>query len=344
MKTTQSHVNAHPSISILKRPSMELTRDVVVVVDGGYGTVKAGSNRRSTFISFPSGAAPADQALEGLTIEQSSGTMMINGVPWVAGFETADLAAYDRPIHRRYAMTDHYRALIFEALHRVDEEKIRLLVLGVPTDIYLGDQDQIDHLKTFAGEYDIYGRTISIGEVVVCNQPMGTATACASRRGRVAVVDIGYRTTDTTMLVNGRVDPSGHATCLIASRDVCEEVARLFERETGIPVSADLIDRQFRNGMISVERRMREYDLSADLEAAGAKVGATIWSAIQTTFTRSLSLVDQFLLTGGGAHLLRKQFETLIDGAPVIAAPDPVKANVEGYLQLGIAYLKRKCE
>ena len=267
---------------------------------------------------------------------------MINGVPWVAGFETADLAAYDRPIHRRYAMTDHYRALISEALHRVDEQKIRLLVLGVPTDIYFGDQEQIAHLKRiFTSEHDIHGRTISIEEVVVCNQPMGTATACASRRGRVAVVDIGYRTTDTTMLVNGRVDPSGHATSLTASRDVCEEIARLFERETGISVSADLIDRQFRNGMMSVERRMREHDLSAYLETASAKVTPTIWSSIQTTFTRSLRLVDQFLLTGGGAHLLRQQLETLVDGAPVVAAPDPVKANVEGYLQLGIAYLKR---
>lgn len=318
------------------------TSDVIVAIDGGFGAVKAGSNRQTAFVSFPSGAAPESQALGELNTEDARNSLVINGVPWVAGFEAADLPSYDRPIHRRYATTDHYRALIFEALHRVGEKNIRLLILGLPTELYLNDKMQIEHLKTFAGDHKIHGNDISIKEVVVCNQPLGTATACASIHGRIAVIDIGYRTTDTTMLVRRKVDPSGHATSEIASRTVCEKIAKLFKTATGLDVSADQIDDRFRAGQMTIQRRMQEYDLRPYLESAAPEVAATIWSSLQTTFSRSLSVVDQFLLTGGGAHLLRKSLEDLVDGVPIVTPADPVKANVEGYLQLGMAYLRKK--
>ena len=90
--------------------------DVVAAVDCGYGSVKATVNTRNSILAFPSGACPADQALGDLDVAEALAPIMIDQRPWVAGFETASLPAYQRPIHRTYATTDHYRALLMEAL------------------------------------------------------------------------------------------------------------------------------------------------------------------------------------------------------------------------------------
>lgn len=284
---------------------VEQTMNVVAVVDCGYGSVKATSNLHTGTIVFPAGASPANQALGDLAAETPTTPLLIHGKPWRAGFETAGLPAYDRPIHQNYATTDHYRALLMEALHRIDQSKISLLVLGLPTDLYLKDQEQIQHLKAFKGEHVVYGRTITIEDVVVCNQPLGSATAFARRCGRIGIIDIGYRTTDTTVLVDGRVDPSGYSTCPTAARDICEAVAKSFQEQTNIEISADMVDQQFRAGLMTIERRLVSHDLGPHLDKVAPELAKTIWSSIQTTLRLSLGLVDQWLLTGGGAHLLR---------------------------------------
>ncbi|MGI9494286.1 MAG: hypothetical protein ACR2QF_17985 [Geminicoccaceae bacterium] len=323
---------------------VQQTPNMVAVVDCGYGSVKATSNQYSGTIVFPAGASPADQALGDLDAEPPTTPLFIDGKPWRAGFETAGVPAYDRPIHQNYATTDHYRALLMEALHRIDQTKIDLLVLGLPTDLYLHDQGQIEHLKAFKGEHVVYGRSITVEDVVVCNQPLGSATAFARRRGRIGVIDIGYRTTDTTVLVDGRVDPSGHSTCPTAARDICEAVARSFQEQTNIEISADMVDQQFRTDLMTIERRLISYDLRPHLDNVAPDLAKIIWSSIQTTLRLSLGLVDQFLLTGGGAHLLRKPLEKLAGDVPVTMPPNPATANIEGYLQLGQSLLRKRAE
>ena len=322
--------------------NLDVVEDVVAAVDCGYGSVKATVNTRNGIIAFPSGACPADQALGDLDAGQASEPIMIDDEAWVAGFESASLPAYQRPIHRTFATTDHYQALLMEAVYRLGERHIALLVLGLPTDLYLNDRAQLDHLKGFAGRHQIHGRTVVIHDVVVCNQPMGSTTAFARRRGRIAVIDVGYRTTDTTLLVNGGIDPSGYSTCQTASRDVCDAVARHFEASTGISVSADMIDQAFRLGAMTIERRLKTYDLREHLDAVAPQLTETIWAAVQTTLRQSVTLLDQILLTGGGAYLLRKYLEPLVSPVPVTVPNEPAKANVEGYLQLGAALVQQR--
>jgi len=317
-------------------------KKAVAVVDCGYGSVKATSSLSKDIIVFPSGAAPADQALGDLAPETATSPLLIDGKPWRAGFETASVPAYDRPIHQRYATTDHYRALLMEALHRIDLSKISLLVLGLPTELYLKDQGQIQHLKAFKGVHVVHGRTITIDDVVVCNQPLGSATSVARRRGRIGVIDIGYRTTDTTVLVDGRVDPSGHSTCPTAARDICEAVARSFFEETKIEISADMVDQQFRAGLMTIERRLVTHDLEPHLDKVSPDLATTIWSSIQTTLRLSHNLIDQWLMTGGGAHLLQKPLMKLAGDVPVAMPHNPATANVEGYLQLGERLLQKR--
>ncbi len=316
--------------------------DVVAAVDCGYGSVKATVNTRNGILAFPSGACPADQALDDFEAGEFSEPIMIDDKPWVAGFESANLPAYQRPIHRTYATTDHYRALLMEALYRLGERYVALLVLGLPTDLYMNDKEQLQHLKGFVGHHQIHGRDVVVQDVVVCNQPMGSTAAFARRRGRVAVIDIGYRTTDTTLMVNGRIDPSGYSTCQTASRDVCDAVAREFGASTGIDVSADMVDQAFRAGGMTIERRLKIYDLREHLDAVAPALAETIWASVQTTLRQSVTLLDQILLTGGGAHLLRSYFEALVSPVPVTVPSDPAKANVEGYLQLGAALIQQR--
>ena len=311
---------------------------VVVAIDCGYGSVKTGSSQNGKIIAFPAGACPVEQGIGDLAAEKvSTAPLLVNGTPWVAGFESAKLPGYERPIHRSYATTDHYRALLLEALHRVGEGNIALLVLGLPTDLHLNADDQVSYLKGFAGQHDVRGRSVTIGEVVVCNQPLGSTVAFARRRGRIAVIDIGYRTTDTTLLIDGGVDPSGHATCQTACRELCDMVAASFSGKTGVDVSADMIDQQLRAGLMTIERRLKIHDLEPYLVEAAPGIAQIIWSSVQTTLRRSLALVDQVLLTGGGACLFRSAITELAAPIPITVPPDPATANVEGFLQLGIS-------
>lgn len=107
-------------------------------------------------------------------------------------------------------------------------------------------------------------------------------------------------------------------------------------------MSADMVDQQFRAGLMTIERRLVSHDLGPHLDKVAPELVKSIWSSIQTTLRLSLGLVDQWLLTGGGAHLLRMSLEKLAGDVPVAMPPNPAIANVEGYLQLGQSLLRKR--
>ena len=145
----------------------------------------------------------------------------------------------------------------------------------------------------------------------------------------LAVVDIGGRTTDTVVVANQGIEHSSSASVTLGCLDVQRSLANSLEERFEL---GSLGHRQLRGVLETGRIRLygRDYDVSAEIDAARAEFSARLHTEIKRQLGRGAEL-ERIVMVGGGALALRK---LIADWFPnQVTAPQPAFANARGMLK-----------
>jgi len=187
-------------------------------------------------------------------------------------------------------------------------------------------------------------KNIHIRKVHVVPHPLGTFTSLImDNEGRfreseynkikIAIVDVGFRTTDIMVMAAARFCNRGSSTIEMGLANGFEMVARKLYRETGTVPDLNRLYKAIRMGYIRVE------DQEYNLENRRAEMYRHLASALADRINYGLKDdwdIERVLLTGGGAADIADDLAPLIDGEVVLIENDQdVRlSNVQGQLRL----------
>lgn len=164
---------------------------------------------------------------------------------------------------------------------------------------------------------------------------------------RVAVVDIGGRTTDVALILNGDdFDPSRSGTANIGVLDVYAALAELVRAEFGTrdnyPMA--MLDRAVRTGQIKLWGKQQ--DVGKLVATAVAEQGAKIAREVERRLGGDVesgrggsSDIDSVLFVGGGSALFRGVEAAFPNG---VMTEDPEFANARGLLKFARYFARQE--
>lgn len=315
---------------------------LIAAVDLGFGRVKGALGDRTA--EFQAIAAPAPT----LDLGEVAARRVLtdpDGARWLVGDDAAGEAARTA-FSAGKAATASERAkalrLFADLLGDRSVAVIDRVVAGLPVHELAGQKDGVHRLLLGTHHFQFGTRRCSVivNDVRVIPQGAGAYYAVAlhdghavpdAPTGRVAVLDVGYRTCNALALDGGRylADRSGTLD-LGVSRIHLEAQRRILARHDYAPDLGDM------DGICRTQRLMlggRSIDVSEIASGAAQAVGERIAEEAQVLLgdPRRYSAT---ILAGGGAQFVRPWIEARFPA--VIVPPRPSLANAKGYLQYGL--------
>lgn len=322
-------------------------RKRIFAVDVGYGYTKGVSNCGKR-VCFPSVISPArDLPLAELangTIGHRV-TIRKEGMP-NERFFVGDLALREgHSVHFTLDDVKHkhpvHDIVLLTALALLDPGGIDRLVVGLPVDYYREQgKSLVNHLTGLTAVISVNDGPevqLSLEDVLVYPQGAGAILTVHDipRSGIVALVDVGYKTTDCVALElkNGTTEPvqsmcvSVEAGVLHVHRAVEEE----FLKRTGTRLPAAYTEQVMRTRRIWFKGE--ELDLSHVLADIRRTVARSIADGVLAAWGNRANFdVRRIYLAGGGALEL-PELQEMFPGSSVV--PDAQFANALGFLKAG---------
>jgi hypothetical protein len=150
---------------------------------------------------------------------------------------------------------------------------------------------------------------------------------------KIALVDVGFRTTNIMVMASARFCNRGSACIEMGIAAGFEKIARRLARETEYIPDLNRFYRAVRMGFIRIDDQ--EYNLTKLREETYQDLSQALADRINDTLRNDWD-VERVLLTGGGAADLAEVLAPLIDGEVVLIENDPdVRlVNAQGQLRL----------
>jgi plasmid segregation protein ParM len=321
-------------------------------LDIGFGFTKCVDGEQS--IVFPSsirrGFSPPDSAGRpaegGYDIATQDGDFRV-------GDDTGGPSLLSDFARRPERLLDTFGShLALTALAAFSEQECPLhLVIGLPLSLTPHWEGPLTKRLTGYHKIDIYQddgqcvrKNIHIRKVRIVPHPLGTfATlimnakgylrASPYRKSKVALVDIGFRTTDVMVMTTMRFSNRGSATIDLGIADGIEAIAaKLCQTTPALPDLRRLLN-AIRRGFIRVEDQ--EYNLQALRETTYRWLAAAMADRINALLREDWD-VESVLLTGGGAADLAEDLAPLVNGEVTLIEhhQDPRLSNADGQLRL----------
>lgn len=223
------------------------------------------------------------------------------------------------------------------------------LVTGLPVGEYSTYRDKLKQSlrgPRVIGLADIQGkmRAVSyfIEEVKVMPQPFGSLFnellnefgEIQDERpvgGTVAVIDIGFRTTDYALSSNLEYVDRGSDSSQTALSLAYKQVARALKNRYGIDRQIYELSREFIQGYIRLGGK--EVDITNAVEQALKHTADAVYSEATTLWQGKLKEFDLILVTGGGGEALWPYLQPLLTSTAQLAEGAQF-ANCLGYLKL----------
>lgn len=317
-------------------------------LDMGYGFIKAHDGRDGyVFPSVvgegsPQGPVSFGFAKPALTEDIRVG---IDGKTYYLG----DLAIrHSRIAYRGLSATraegDDIKILFLGALSLFCHEPVNdfAVVTGLPPGRLHLTQDLISRLK---GDFEVtryMGNqastvTVSVPELEVVPQPVGTywSEVLDPRghlrqdtdllKGKVGVIDIGFRTSDLATIVDGEYAPSWSRTIPLGIYTAYDAIAQDLASTYGMEQETYALDESIISGQINVSGKT--VDISNFRDRVFGEVATKLVVDVRSIWP--IEEYDCVLLTGGGGHVLDKHLRSLVPQARLVR--DPVAANARGY-------------
>lgn len=207
------------------------------------------------------------------------------------------------------------------------------------TDIISGHHSIIFHTPT--GEK--ISKKIYFNKVKMMPQPLGSifnllmddsgrVTDVDMTQKKIGVVDIGFRTTDFTIIKNMQYVERGSSTMDTGISKSFSVIANKLRKESGVNVEIYRLFNAINTGAIKIKGK--EYNITNLRDKVFSHSASSIANDINRLWAEDWD-IDYIVLTGGGAMAMSKHIRPLIDGN-VVPLPHETDArfnNVHGYLK-----------
>jgi len=317
-------------------------------LDMGYGFIKSDDGREGHV--FPSvvgeGSSGAPMALG---FRQPPPTedlrVTVNGKHYFLG----DLAIrHSRIAHRGLSPTrsegDDLRILFLGALSMYCRETMNnfYVVTGLPPGrMHLAD----DLTRQLRGDHEVirqtggqrFGVSIRIDRIEVVPQPVGTywsevldnrgqlRASNPMLKGRIGIIDIGFRTSDLATIVDGEYSPAFSRTVPIGISTGYDTISSSLSTEYGLERETYTLDDSIISGSINVSGQ--PVDISGLRDQVFEELATKLLVEVRSQW--QLAEYDHILITGGGGQVLEKYLRPRMSQALLVN--DPVTANARGY-------------
>ncbi|MFV8836207.1 hypothetical protein ACNSTU_14680 [Aquisalimonas sp. APHAB1-3] len=324
----------------------------VIGLDMGYGFIKANDGRDG--VRFPSvvGHAGGGGPMS-LGFQKPDPTSDLRITVGGKSFFLGDLAIrHSRIAHRGLSATraegDDLRILFLGALSMFCRESMNdfQVVTGLPPGrMHLADdlvsQLRGDHTVTRHVGRNRQDLSIRLDQVEVVPQPLGTfwSEVLDSRgqlrgdsnllRGRVGIIDVGFRTTDFATIVEGEYAPAWSRTVPLGISTGYDTLAASLATQYGLEREPYTLDQAVIDGEVNVSGR--RVDITDLRDQILGEVATKLMVELQSLW--QLTEYDAVLLTGGGAHVLERYLRPQVPQSVMVS--DPVTANARGYMAWG---------
>ena len=297
----------------------------VLVFDPGYGDVKCafvdtGSGEGPRFFKFPTLVA---RARGGLDFGERGGEIFWAGEGWLVGEEAARAGRVVSTTTDSF-LERYLPLLLGRALLETGDEGVDEVVVAVS----LHDWPRREVFERAAGRVMVNDRSFS-HRVRLIPQGYGIWLEALSPWDGV-VVDIGFRTVDVLVFVDGR--PDGRRSFGMAGMGVVDfisEAARVLSARARVEFSPGEVAHFLQEGNPVVSR----FGVSEELKSRAEEWSARLWSALaaRDDFRRSMALLGRVVIAGGGARFFVKPEDEAERVDMQVLSEEPEFANVRGF-------------
>lgn len=262
-----------------------------------------------------------------------------------------------RAANTNYSETSTYKALFLGALAQMAKHQgatgsltIQWLTMGLPVSTVMTHRKQVEAMAKGTHEVPYPGKPghsikVNIKNALVISQPQGALIYHCQKLGSqmsnetVLILDMGGGTFDwfisTKMVPNFGLSNSINKGTLESSAAVLE---KLVTQESLDPVYKDnpslleRVDQSMRNGSPTIGIMGRKLALEPHLPLADSVVKSAL-ADMSTRLGTAMGSIEQVLLTGGGAPLVKRNIATALPAVAQMVQMDdePVMSNVKGF-------------
>ena len=224
------------------------------------------------------------------------------------------------------------------------------IVTGLPVNFYREYNQRLAKMLTGNHEFTFQKsdgtsdtKRIKINKLKVIPQPLGSIfnllmndygkiTDRELANQKIGVIDIGFRTTDFCMFQGLQYVQRGSSTSDTGIAESFGVITKKLREESNVNIELYRLYNAIESGVIKI--RGREYNISK-LRDSVFKHSASLIAADVARLWADDWDMDLIIISGGGATVLAKFLQPLIDGnvMPVETKTDPRFNNVQGYLK-----------
>ena len=226
------------------------------------------------------------------------------------------------------------------------------LVSGLPIGYYKQNKERFSQQLTGRHNitYHLPDKSTSVKEIYIDKvrllpQPMGSVlnllmddsghvSDAELAQQKIGVIDIGFRTTDFTILDNLRYIDRGSRTFDIGISNAFSVIADRLREKCGVAIELYRLYKAVGTGTIKI--RGQELNFTKIRDQVYRQLATKIASDIERLWADDWD-IDTIILTGGGSVELAEHLQPLVTGnvMPVKRGIDPRLNNVQGYLKYG---------
>jgi plasmid segregation protein ParM len=306
----------------------------LIGLDVGYGftkIVREDLNR----VLFPSAVAPVPPSIVDIVLTGGDEEIEVEGSRFLVGQKAIEAPFRFRDQYDSWWTSPAYKALVRYARQWIPSGGH--ILTGLPLHVYSA-QEARDQVR------DVIKRGLQAAEVTVL--PQGVGAYCSqlesiTTRERVAIVDIGMRTTELVGMAGMQFLGNLSGGLILGVTDLFAIVAEELTKELGRQVDPYEVDQAAR-GEAEIRAQGRVHP-SANIIDRLQPLAQRRAEQVQQEMTRlwgaKAAAFDRVVYCGGGATLLYPHMDRYREGALLL--PDAQYANAIGFLKIGLS--KRGC-
>ena len=305
-------------------------------LDIGYGQVKCHAYKSEPFVFPAHTALVADTGM--LTPEARARLITLDGQSYLVGEDARQV----RDVRETHIDSDRIRSVDFKllgmyALRRLGGHRINV-TMGLPVRDYTRHRPT---LESVVDEWNSNDTKVHLHRVVP--QPLGTFVDLATRlssdevrwfeQGKVAIIDIGYGTTDLIEINENQFNPNSHATDSFAVSTAMKLIRnQLLIRHnaefeiTEIPKIVEQGEFTSKGKPVQIGRIIS--DAKRHVVVNTVAVARRLWGNLHT--------FRYIIVTGGGAEFLRSELSQHIPAEQLLIPDRPEYSNVSGFMKLTV--------
>jgi len=240
-----------------------------------------------------------------------------------------------------FSTSHRYHALISGAIQDMNIDKIDVLALGLPVDIYKNLKDTL--ISLFTGNINVgINNTISINKVLVFPQPLGGLASTNHKPSNTTLlIDPGYNTLDWLVSKNFKINKQKSGSCKGGMSYVIDAIATLHREVTNDPLPYPT---QIENAIIDHKKLLLVKNAPTiqnicvtDYYPHVAPIVDEFLSLIEVSIG-DISNIDRILLVGGGSKFYKGFIEQRFPQLSVKTVKDAEFSNVKGFQLLANRY------